>query len=57
MWRRAAPRLRFVGRRLTPGGLGLELTVAMAVAAVGIYVFVLYTVVLSGDPGPVLRRR
>lgn len=43
----AGPRLRFVGQRLTPGGLGLEFTTALAVAGVGMYVFVLYTVLLS----------
>jgi membrane protein DedA with SNARE-associated domain/membrane-associated phospholipid phosphatase len=51
-WRAAAPRLLFLWRRLTPGGLGLELTTALAFAGVGLYVFVLYTVVLSGDAGP-----
>ncbi|HEY2602828.1 MAG TPA: bifunctional DedA family/phosphatase PAP2 family protein [Thermoleophilaceae bacterium] len=44
------PRLRFVGERLTPGALGLEFTTALAVAAVGIYAFVAYTVTLAGDP-------
>jgi membrane protein DedA with SNARE-associated domain/membrane-associated phospholipid phosphatase len=47
-----APRLRFLWDRLTPGGLGLELTTSVAVGAVGLYVFVLYVVLLSGDPGP-----
>jgi membrane protein DedA with SNARE-associated domain/membrane-associated phospholipid phosphatase len=47
-----APEARFVGERLTPGGLGLELTTALAVAGVGLYVFALYTVVLFGDVGP-----
>lgn len=42
------PRLRFVGRRLTPGGLGLEFTTTVAVAGIGLYVFVLYTVVIGG---------
>ena len=51
-WGAAAPRLRFLWQRLTPGGLGLELTTALAFTGVGIYVFVLYTVVLTGDPGP-----
>ena len=51
-WRAASPRLRFLGQRLTPGALGLELTTALAVAATGLYVFVLYTVVLAGHPGP-----
>jgi membrane protein DedA with SNARE-associated domain/membrane-associated phospholipid phosphatase len=50
--RAAVPRLRFLWRRLTPGGLGLELTTAFAVAGTGLYVFVLYTVILVGDPGP-----
>ena len=31
---------------------GRALTTALAVGGVGIYVFVLYTVVLAGDPGP-----
>jgi membrane-associated phospholipid phosphatase len=43
------PELRFLWERLTPGGLGLELTTAMAAGAVGLYVFALYVVVLSGD--------
>jgi membrane protein DedA with SNARE-associated domain/membrane-associated phospholipid phosphatase len=44
-----APEARFLGERLRPGGLGLELTTTLAVGGVGLYVFVLYTVVLSGD--------
>jgi undecaprenyl-diphosphatase len=51
-WRLTAPRLRFFWRRVTPGELGLELTTALAFAGVGLYVFVLYTVVLTGDSGP-----
>jgi membrane protein DedA with SNARE-associated domain len=47
-----APEARFLGQRLAPGGLGLELTTTLAVAGVGLYVFVLYTVILSGDVGP-----
>jgi membrane protein DedA with SNARE-associated domain len=50
--RAVAPRARFLWERLTPGGLGLELTTALAVGGVGIYVFVLYVMILSGDPGP-----
>jgi membrane protein DedA with SNARE-associated domain/membrane-associated phospholipid phosphatase len=50
-WRAVAPRALFLWRRLTPGGLGLELTTALAVAGVGLYFFVLYTVMLAGDPG------
>jgi membrane protein DedA with SNARE-associated domain len=48
-WRVAGPRLRFVGNRITPGGLGLELTTTLAVAGVGLYVFTVYAVTLSGD--------
>jgi membrane protein DedA with SNARE-associated domain/membrane-associated phospholipid phosphatase len=50
-WRLAAPRLRFLWRRLTPGGLGIELTTTMALAAGGLYVFGLYTATLASDPG------
>jgi len=45
------PELRFLWDRLTPGELGLELTTALAVGGVGVYVFVLYLVTLSGDLG------
>ena len=41
------PRLRFVWRRLTPGGLGIEFTTQVAVAVAGLYVFLLYVVVLG----------
>src|SRR5919106_1115537 len=47
--RAIVPQLRFLWGRLTPGGLGLELTTAIAAGAVGLYVFGLYVVVLSGD--------
>jgi membrane protein DedA with SNARE-associated domain/membrane-associated phospholipid phosphatase len=47
--RAVVPQLRFLWGRLTPGGLGLELTTALAVGAVGLYMFALYVVVLSGD--------
>jgi membrane protein DedA with SNARE-associated domain/membrane-associated phospholipid phosphatase len=50
--RAIVPRLRFLWDRLTPGGLGLELTTAVAAAAVGLYVFGLYTMLLAGDVGP-----
>jgi membrane protein DedA with SNARE-associated domain/membrane-associated phospholipid phosphatase len=50
--RAVAPQVRFLWGRLTPGELGLELTTALAVGGVGIYVFVLYAVILAGDPGP-----
>ena len=49
--RYAAPRLRFLGRRLTPGGLGLEFTTVLAIFVVATYVFVLYAVILASDPG------
>jgi undecaprenyl-diphosphatase len=52
LWRAAAPRLAFLRRRLTPGELGLELTTALAIAGVGLYVFTLYVVILSDDLGP-----
>jgi membrane protein DedA with SNARE-associated domain/membrane-associated phospholipid phosphatase len=47
--RALVPRLRFLWQRLTPGGLGLELTTALAVGGVGLYVFALYAMVLAGD--------
>ena len=50
--RRVAPPARFLWARLTPGGLGLELTTLLAVLAVSLYVVIAYTVVVSGDPGP-----
>jgi membrane protein DedA with SNARE-associated domain/membrane-associated phospholipid phosphatase len=50
--RAIAPRLRFLWERLTPGGLGLELTTALAAGGVGLYVFALYAVILSGDLSP-----
>jgi membrane protein DedA with SNARE-associated domain/membrane-associated phospholipid phosphatase len=46
-----APEFRFLWGRITPGGLGLELTTTLAIGGVGLYVFALYVVVLSGDPG------
>jgi undecaprenyl-diphosphatase len=60
VWRRAlvpgyrvlAPRARFLWDRLTPGELGLELTSALAVAGVGLYVFVAYTVAVTRNLGP-----
>jgi undecaprenyl-diphosphatase len=61
-WRRAitpaytliAPRARFLWHRLTPGDLGLELTTAIAIAGVGLYVFVAYTVAIEADHGATL---
>ena len=46
----AAPRLRFLAERFTPGrGLGLELTSAVAVGGIGAYVFTLYATVVTSD--------
>jgi membrane protein DedA with SNARE-associated domain/membrane-associated phospholipid phosphatase len=50
--RAVGPEVRFLWERLTPGGLGLELTTAAAVGGVGLYVFSLYAMVLAGDLGP-----
>ncbi len=49
VWRVVGPQLRFLGDRITPGGLGLELTTALAVGGVGFYVFTVYAVTLSGN--------
>jgi undecaprenyl-diphosphatase len=51
-YRLVAPRVRFAWERLTPGELGLELTTALAVAGVGLYMFVAETVAVTRDPGP-----
>jgi membrane protein DedA with SNARE-associated domain len=50
--RRLRPQARFLWRRLTPGGLGLQFTGLIAALAVGLYALLAYTVVISGDPGP-----
>lgn len=50
--RRLRPQRRFVWNRLTPGGLGLELTVPLAFLAVGGFVFVAYAILLGEQPGP-----
>jgi membrane protein DedA with SNARE-associated domain len=58
VWRRViaplarflAPQVRFLLQRITPGGLGIELTTALAVSAVGSYAFALTTVDVV-DPG------
>ena len=46
-----SPQLRFLWNRITPGELGLELTTTLSIGGVGLYVFTLYVVILSGDPG------
>jgi membrane protein DedA with SNARE-associated domain/membrane-associated phospholipid phosphatase len=50
--RRLRPQFEFLGRRLTPGGLGLELTSLLAALAVGLFVLIAYWTVVAGDPGP-----
>jgi undecaprenyl-diphosphatase len=62
LWRRVlrpagsflAPHIRFLFDRVTPGGLGIELTTPLAVAAVGSYIFVWTTVGVLGrrNKGP-----
>jgi len=47
-----APHVRFLWHRVTPGELGLDLSTAVAVAGVGIFVSVLYLVVLSESLNP-----
>jgi membrane protein DedA with SNARE-associated domain len=49
VWRFLSPQVRFLGNRVTPGELGLELTTTLAVAGVGLYVFTVYAVTLAGD--------
>ena len=48
----AMPYLRFAFDRISPGGLGLELTTLLAIAGVGIFVFVAYLNELAHNPGP-----
>ena len=52
LWERIAPQVRFLWNRVTPGDLGLELTTALAVAGIGLFVFLLYVFELSGDLNP-----
>ncbi len=52
VWNAVIPQVRFLWERVTPGDLGLELTTALAVAGVGIFVFVLYLVELSHSLAP-----
>jgi membrane protein DedA with SNARE-associated domain len=52
LYRRWRPQLAFLGRRLTPGGLGLEFTTLLAALAVGLFVLIAYWSVVGGDPGP-----
>jgi membrane protein DedA with SNARE-associated domain/membrane-associated phospholipid phosphatase len=46
------PQFEFLGRRLTPGGLGLEFTTLFAVLSVALFVLIAYWSVVAGDPGP-----
>jgi membrane protein DedA with SNARE-associated domain len=50
--RRVRPQALFLWQRLTPGGLGLELTTLLAALAVGLFVLISYWSIVSGDPGP-----
>jgi membrane protein DedA with SNARE-associated domain/membrane-associated phospholipid phosphatase len=50
--RRLRPQFEFLWRRLTPGGLGLELTSLLAALAVGLFVLISYWAVIGGDPAP-----
>jgi undecaprenyl-diphosphatase len=50
--RRLRPQAVFLGKRLTPGGLGLELTTLLAALSVSLYVLIAYWSIVSGDPGP-----
>jgi membrane protein DedA with SNARE-associated domain len=51
--RRFQPQLRFLWARVTPGGtFGLELTSLMSILAVGGFVLIGYTSIVSGDAGP-----
>jgi membrane protein DedA with SNARE-associated domain/membrane-associated phospholipid phosphatase len=50
--RRLRPQAVFLWQRVTPGGLGLELTTLLAALAVGLFVLISYWSVVSGDPGP-----
>jgi membrane protein DedA with SNARE-associated domain/membrane-associated phospholipid phosphatase len=50
--RRLRPQFEFLGRRVTPGGLGLEFTTLVAALSVGLFVLIAYWSVVAGDPGP-----
>ncbi len=50
--RRLRPEAAFLWQRITPGGLGLELTTLLAALAVGLFVVISYWSIVSGDPGP-----
>ena len=46
------PELRFFWRRITPGGLGLELTSLLAALAVALIVFIGYALIVTDNAGP-----
>ena len=46
------PELRFFWRRITPGGLGLELTSLLAALAVALFVLIGYALIVTGNAGP-----
>jgi membrane protein DedA with SNARE-associated domain/membrane-associated phospholipid phosphatase len=48
----AMPYVRFLFDRISPGGLGLELTPLVAIAGVGLFMFVIYVNELAHSPGP-----
>ncbi len=47
-----SPQARFIGRRLRPGGLGLEFTTVVAALSVALFVLVSYWMVVGDDPAP-----
>lgn len=51
LWLAFRPQFRFMVNRLTPGGLGLELTTLLALFAVSVYVVVLYVAQLTPVAG------
>ena len=52
VWMAVAPPVRFAWERITPGDLGLELTTALAVGGVGVFVFVAYLLQLEDSLRP-----
>ena len=50
--RRLRPQAVFLWQRLTPGGLGLELTTLLAVLSVSLFVLISYWSIVGTDPAP-----
>ncbi len=50
--RRIEPQARFLWRRITPGGLGLEFTSVMAMLSVSLFIVVGYGLIVEDKPGP-----